>query len=240
MVIYLSVSFGGYSSYFFAILVIGCRMRALADILHQSSHSALSCHHGINKFLGKYPSGYMVLQLWTVYHSSHVINHHRYLGHPALDPDMIPLLGAGLYSGDVSAKRVLEFILSRFSLQGILEYQIYLCKDRILPRVDDPAKQKAVSQENKARLIYYASLLIALWVRGWLSLFFWYWVVPLCTSANIVGAVIELSEHYPLLRNSSRLQQSRNRICGPVVNFFFGIHWEGYHLVHHLYPRMPS
>jgi len=25
-----------------------------------------------------------------------------------------------------------------------------------------------------------------------------------------------------------------------VEAFFFGIHWEGYHLVHHLWPRMPA
>lgn len=37
-----------------------------------------------------------------------------------------------------------------------------------------------------------------------------------------------------------RLYKTRNRICSPFENFFLGIHQEGYHLVHHLYPKLPA
>jgi fatty acid desaturase len=33
---------------------------------------------------------------------------------------------------------------------------------------------------------------------------------------------------------------SKNRIYNSLANFFLGIHWEGYHLVHHLKQTIPS
>ncbi|EGR30476.1 hypothetical protein IMG5_131020 [Ichthyophthirius multifiliis] len=38
----------------------------------------------------------------------------------------------------------------------------------------------------------------------------------------------------------SNVYKTKNRIISPFFNFFIGIHWESYHLVHHLFPRMLS
>ncbi|CAF2958477.1 unnamed protein product [Rotaria sp. Silwood2] len=33
---------------------------------------------------------------------------------------------------------------------------------------------------------------------------------------------------------------TRNRFCGWLWNFFLGVHNENYHLVHHLFPKIPE
>ena len=33
---------------------------------------------------------------------------------------------------------------------------------------------------------------------------------------------------------------SRNRLCYSIENWLFGIHKENFHLVHHLWPRLPA
>ena len=49
-------------------------------------------------------------------------------------------------------------------------------------------------------------------------------------------------EHSPYLetREHEDLLLARNRDYHPLLNLLIGVHWEGYHLVHHLFPAVPS
>ncbi|HFC7429411.1 TPA: fatty acid desaturase, partial [Neisseria meningitidis] len=76
-------------SYWFlplTILLIGSRQRALATILHEASHSALTKNKKFGQILGTYFSGYLIFQSWNSYCVSHVKNHHPKLGTDS-DPD---------------------------------------------------------------------------------------------------------------------------------------------------------
>ncbi|CAF1190429.1 unnamed protein product [Adineta ricciae] len=57
-----------------------------------------------------------------------------------------------------------------------------------------------------------------------------------------IGSFIELLEHYPLIETAPRVDiyMTRNRICGWLWNFFFGVHNEHYHMIHHLFPKVPQ
>lgn len=66
-------------SYWFlplTVLLIGSRQRALATVLHEASHSALTKNQKLGKILGTYFSGYLIFQSWDSYSLSHVKNHH--------------------------------------------------------------------------------------------------------------------------------------------------------------------
>lgn len=57
-------------SYWFlplTILLIGSRQRALATILHEASHSALTKNKKFGQILGTYFSGYLIFQSWNSY-----------------------------------------------------------------------------------------------------------------------------------------------------------------------------
>ncbi|KAL9649430.1 hypothetical protein ABK040_016212 [Willaertia magna] len=84
--------------YVIALVVIGSRMRALAELLHQSTHQTLAKSKWLNFLLGSVFSGYLVFQSWTGYRYSHCKKHHGHFGDANNDPDYVELQNAGLYS----------------------------------------------------------------------------------------------------------------------------------------------
>lgn len=87
-------------SYWFlplTILIIGSRQRALATILHEAAHFALTKNKKIGRVLGIYCSGYLVFQSWDSYAQSHVKNHHPKLG-TDLDPDYEYYKSSGVFA----------------------------------------------------------------------------------------------------------------------------------------------
>ena len=74
---------------------------------------------------------------------------------------------------------------------------------------------------------------------SWLLLL---WLVPLVTTQVWIGAVAELMEHFPLIETAPRvdIHMTWNRVYGLATRFLLGEKdGEGFHLVHHLFPRTP-
>jgi len=74
--------------YFLAVCVIGARQRGLARGLHESTHGCFASNEYLNFFLGTFCSGYVIFQSFHGYQTSHVKNHHPYLGTDR-DPDYV-------------------------------------------------------------------------------------------------------------------------------------------------------
>ena len=81
--------------------------------------------------------------------------------------------------------------------------------------------------------------------RLWSAVLFW--LVPLVTTHAYIGSVMELIEHTGLLGAGPEAgQKSRNwKVETKGAPFFspwrlIGVHFDGYHLVHHLFPKVPS
>lgn len=221
--------------YLAAVCVIGTRMRALAELLHQSAHGSLAANRQLNAILGTVFSGWTVLQSCTGYRRTHVVEHHHFLGNAEKDPDFKALIAAGLYRENATRSDVVQYLLSIPSPQNTIAYTRYLVINRVNP-MDESGFEKI------ARALFYLSSLLALAYTGHLRTFVLYWIVPLLTTANWVGAFIEFFEHYPLLMKTPNVNifKSRNRVCSFVEDFFMGIHNEGFHLVHHIWPRLPA
>lgn len=222
-------------AYAVAVAVIGARQRALADLLHQATHRTLARSPWLNVFLGTWPSGDLVLQSYTGYHASHVRRHHPLLGDPAQDPDYAALIASGLYGSRRSPGAVRRYLWRLVRVGSTVEYVRYLLTNRI-------ANPDEALRERWLRLLYLAVLAgVAIWTGAGV-LVVAYWLVPMLTTANWLGRLIELAEHYPLMETAPRvsLYMTRNRLCGWLANFLLGLHWEGFHQVHHLFPSMPS
>lgn len=70
------------------VCVIGARQRGLARGLHEATHGCFASNKYLNFFLGTFCSGYVVFQSFCGYQTSHVKNHHPYLGTDR-DPDYV-------------------------------------------------------------------------------------------------------------------------------------------------------
>jgi fatty acid desaturase len=225
----------GILAYAMAVLVIGARQRALATLLHDATHGILARSRWLNHFLGGYASGYLILQSYSGYFFTHVVRHHGGFGEQGRDPDYTDHVRRGLYGSNRSAQRLSVYLRGIIGPATTLAYFSYLVRNRILP-VEEKASERPV------RLAFVGAVVVGACLAGWLPVVVAYWVVPMVTSANWIGALIELAEHYPRMEVGQRLTiyMSRNRLCNGFENFFLGLHKEGYHLIHHLFPTMPS
>jgi fatty acid desaturase len=218
-----------------AVWVIGGRQRALAGVLHQACHGTLMANRHLGQILGAVFGGYPVFQSFSGYTASHVRDHHGHFGDRDRDPDYLFYEHAGLYcDGDRRAafRRHVAGILSPLStiryIAFMLRYRIFAAQEHRL--------------ETIARLFLYAIVIVAsIWLGGaWMLLV--YWLLPLATAQVWIGSFAELLEHFPLMDRGPAIDiyMSHNRDFGPLWYALLGEkRGEGYHLVHHLFPRVP-
>lgn len=231
------IYFGKALNYFLTILLIGCRQRALATLLHESAHNVLTKNCKLNYILGTVFGGWCIFQSWHVYRQTHVREHHVHLGDPDRDPDYQDLIRNNIYGENLSKRTFYIHLLKIvFDPTQTLSYIHYLFVNRMWNEKED-------KKEFGFRIAFYLGATFFLVYYGMIHFLIWYWLIPLCTVANWVGAFLELSEHYPLLevyQDRSELYLSRNRLgISKLGNFFLGIHEESWHLVHHLFPKVP-
>jgi fatty acid desaturase len=214
-----------------AVLIIGARQRALATLLHEAAHGILLKNKSFNFALGSFFSGYLIFQTFTSYQKSHVRYHHGHFGDPELDVDYKFMLNEGLYREDVSpGKFVLQNIYLPLFLSKVPKYLYSLVRQRFW---------ETARKEKFIMLCYLLAIALSSIYGHFWNLVIIFWLIPYLTTFQIIGWFIELSEHYPLMKNDCNLYMTRNRNSHWLETFFTSIHNENYHLVHHLNPTIP-
>lgn len=220
--------------YFLAILIIGGRMRGLRVNNHQGTHHALAKNKHLNYLLAAPLGSWLVLESFSGYddtHNSKNHGHHHQLG-TEKDVDHRAVVAQGLYDVSCTNNTVKRFLLT-LPLQT-LSYLRFLIQNRIWNPQENPV-------ERIARLTMLTVILSSIVALGWGQELVLYWFIPLLTTANWLGSVIQLAEHYPLMKMDYPLDiyYSRNRLLNPLWNIIIGVHSDGYHQIHHLYPCLP-
>jgi fatty acid desaturase len=218
---------------FVAVPLIGIRMRALAELLHQSTHRTLAANTTLNFIAGTFLSGYLVLQSWSPYLSSHVLRHHHKFGGND-DPDYQYHIQEGLYDEQNDGRFLWRYLISPLLLFKTPSKLVDLFRNRFFNR-EEPAWEGCLKMTYLAAIV----TIVTATGLGWHLLLFW--GVPFVTVFPIVNWYVELTEHYPLVQSGRQdIHRSRNRWTGLVGRFLTGIHNEHLHLVHHLFPGVPA
>jgi fatty acid desaturase len=208
--------------YGFAVLIISSRLRGLENLVHEASHNNLFSNpkfHSTFEFLYAFP----VFRLLDDYRHSHMI-HHKHLGDPNKDPDVIRLYELGLYR--IRDKPI--WYLFGVPLTGFLTYDSLnsLC----LEFWKSPTSRRTKS-------VYWLTILVTLTYTRTLHLFAYYYLVSFLLILPITRYWAEASEHVGLdLRGT--FGSSRNNL-GWMHRWYMHPHSDGYHAVHHLHSKVP-
>jgi fatty acid desaturase len=218
-----------------AIMVIGARQRGLATLLHDAAHRTLAGNKVVNLLAGTLFAGYPVLQSYSGYRATHVRAHHplQTFGVLGADPDYTEIVNLGLYGQGSDSPRARRYLFGLVGPVPTFKYAAYLLRHRML------APQES-RRERMVRVVYLAFVVTMATYFGFGWLLVLYWFVPLVTSANWIGSLSELVEHYPFMETEPRIDifLSRNTLGNAFANFFLGVHNDSYHRVHHLFPSI--
>lgn len=232
-VIIFAVLLSEYSYWFLplTLLLIDSRQRALATILHEASHSALTENKHFGKILGTYFSGYLIFQSWDSYCLSHVKNHHPKIGTDS-DPDYQYYKEAGVFDSYGKREFFWKFLISPVLCLKLFSNIKYLIVNRLI---------SDISKKELFKILITHSVFFATgsFLVGW-KFYLLYWLLPYLTVFQTITWFIELAEHYPMIAYAeSNIEISRNRFSHFIEHFFTGMHGENYHLLHHLFPAIP-
>lgn len=219
------------------VVVIGTRQRALANILHDSTHRSLSRSRALNQWLGVI-AGWTVLQTTRDYRMSHVLTHHKFFGLEDKDPDLQNYRQQGLY--ETKSNLIFPIHLSQ-SLLGPrgLRRLWNIVKEKFL-FVGWHTRPQSVRREHLVFFFAWVSVAIVLIWAGLAIEFVLFWLVPFVTVYQAVDWLTEVAEHFPLTElHRSELRVTRNRRGHLLERLLTGTHSEDWHLVHHLQPGIP-
>lgn len=222
--------------YIISIFLIGGRQRALADILHQATHRTLTKNERLGRLLGTVLSGYLVFQSFSGYRASHVRQHHAFLGDPELDPDYRQYQLWNICGPNLNSTAVRHHLLRLFTPATTVAYLLHLIRYRIFPSGEE-------ATERVFRLCFILAVTGVICSLGYGRTLLLFWLIPLVTTQAWIGSFLELIEHYPMIECQRGLDicMSRNRRCGWFSSFILGLkQYDGYHLVHHKFPFIPS
>ena len=216
-----AVSIVGWAAVPVSLLVIGNRQRALGNLLHDASHRSLDGNRRRSRILANLLFCWPLWVSMAIYRDEHN-RHHKFLGDPGRDPDFIhdetrlPRGWLSVWLDQIGSPQVLRGALfghlrrmDAASLAGVAGWWGAVLA--LISLVSSPM---------------YALAFFALWVAARVLVF------------HPITAFREISDHVGL-HPGSLIGFSRNHPFGSVLGQIFHPHHNGYHLLHHLTPRMP-
>jgi len=214
--------------YVLAVIMIGSRQRALMNLLHEASHKKLFRNRIMNDWIGRCLTSYPMGASFTAYQSTHYI-HHGFLWDPDKDPKTQRYVTLGL----VTPPSDLFTFLRHHVVWPLLLGPVFFNIKSALSLKDER------EDESPVRYGFLALLIVAVLVTHQFMGFLLFWLIPFCTTFQIIRYWNEMAQHAGLPEYNAWMA-TRNWQSAPFFEWMVGSHSDDlYHLTHHLFPLIP-
>jgi fatty acid desaturase len=208
--------------YVLAALVIGSRQKGLENLMHEGTHLNLSPDPVKNDRIAFWLVGMWMTPGWTpaLERPGHIGAHHENFGIRGRDFEFFDYqaLGLGRLPSEslMAGARLLAHTFLRTTWWRI---------------------HGVVHSFGRRGWVLLCSVAIVIGATGLLLPLVLYWFVPYLFVYMPMRFLSEVSEHMAL-GHGSEFRTTRNKL-GWFQKYVMHPHGDGYHLVHHLYPRIP-
>ena len=202
---------------------IGTRLRALNNVVHETSHASFVRDRGQNVLIGKLCSA-LTMGSFLDYRDEH-LSHHAYVGDYSRDLDFQGIEALRLHeplTRRVLARHIVTPLIGRH-----LPYYLHLSRS-----TRDGAGFVAL------KLAIPAAVLGLALVAPLTALVFV--LVPFVFVYSALNYWADCMDHAGLVAGADELDKSRNMLAPKAVVWLFFPRHDGYHLVHHLFPQVPA
>ncbi len=232
LIICISIYIGITVPFLFVIclLVVGSRQRGLSNLIHDSSHWNLTRNKKINDIVADIFGGFVMLSPVKLYRKSHLL-HHKYLGHPELDPD---LKMHSRYEYDDSGppytkwyKNVLHLL---FNFNSWSDSNIGSLGEMNL-------RQKVLCILWWVTVFCIISALITV---KWAVLGMGFWQLARATTYHAIRTIAEFLDHSGLAVGSITKSSRMIKYPNPILKGLLHPHNDNFHALHHFDPTIPQ
>lgn len=193
----------------------------LFQVQHDAAHHALSTSPWLNNLLGSVVAFLMVPGANAFIFRWVHLQHHRFTGNPERDPDW------GIYE-PTGFKRSINWLLCDF--YPFPNYIKYLVREQ---------RTGEIFALIAGQLVMVA-LFMGLSIQQYWPQFLLYWVVPSRLASLILHFTFAYLPHYPgNIRQADHRYQATRIQVGPGWWWTPLLLYQNYHLIHHLFPRVP-
>lgn len=205
------------------MLFIGTRFRGLNNIIHECSHATFCAERAVNTTIGKFCAA-ILFNSFSDYRDEH-LSHHAHLGDYDHDLDLQSIKDLKLHE-PLSTRVILRHVMTPF-LGRHLPYYLAL---------------RFSLRDGEGWLIFKGALLsalVALIVLFPLTLVLFI-ILPFVLVYSTLNYWADCLDHAGIVASHDDLYASRNILAPLLLRSLFFPRSDCFHLVHHLFPNVPS
>ncbi|MBM3268126.1 MAG: fatty acid desaturase [Candidatus Sericytochromatia bacterium] len=217
------------------LLIAGLQMHLLI-LLHEGAHLLLHPNRKINDLIGDIFCAVPLLLLLKNYRVLH-LTHHKYSGQPARDPEARLYAGQGYHYARRPGPAALRMLLADLSglnaMKFVRDLNSWLAEQRAAGRVKDfePRDYALIAG-------IWLPVAAAAWAFGFWPELLVFWVLPQPTVMFFFLKIHGYGEHTGA-SGPTEFERTWIHETHPVEDYFIAPIYSGYHLEHHLFPRVP-
>ncbi len=217
------------------ILIAGLQMHLLI-LLHEGAHLGLHPDWRLNDLIADVFCAMPLFLLGKNYRVMH-LTHHKYSGQPERDPEARIYAGQGYFyarrRGSKAIKMLLCDLVGINALKFAHDFGVWIQEQQRAGRVRGFSTRDGLLY----LLVWGVPVALAVKLGFWHQLLV-FWVLPQLTLTYFFLKIHGYGEHTGA-SGPTEFERTWVHATHPVEDFFFAPIYSGYHLEHHLFPRVP-